>query len=127
MKTMGLNHIQIKVSDLNESLKFYTGLLGMKEISRQGRLVFLQSARGNDVVTLQQIDEPVDVSVGGLEHFGFSVPREEHAAAVEEAQKFGCEVLDVGQYGDNFLYAYIKDPDGYIIEIGGIRPATVPR
>jgi len=55
MKTMGLNHIQIKVSDLNQSLKFYTGLLGMKEIMRHGRLVFLQSARGNDVVTLQQI------------------------------------------------------------------------
>ena len=27
-------------------------------------------------------------------------------------------VLEVGQHGDNGLYAYIKDPDEYIIEIG---------
>jgi len=32
--------------------------------------------------------------------------------------KFGAEVLDVGQHGDGALYAYIKDPDDYVIEIG---------
>ena len=119
MKTMGLNHIQINVSNLERSLSFYTGLLGMKETARHGPLVFLQSAEGNDIIALHQTNEPVDGSVGGLQHFGFPVPKEDHAAAVEEARKFGCEVLSVGQHSDDDLYAYIKDPDGYTIEIEG--------
>lgn len=119
MKTMGLNHIQINVSDMERSLNFYTGLLGMRETARHGPLVFLESAEGHDVLTLHQTNDPVDGSVGGLQHFGFPVPKEEHAAAVEEARKFGCEVLGVGQHSEDVLYAYIKDPDGYIIEIEG--------
>ena len=119
MKTQGLNHIQIAVSNLERSLAFYTGLLGMHELFREGPLVFLQSAEGNDIFTLRQAQGPVDSSAGGMQHFGFAVRQEDHAAAVEEARKFGAEVLDVGQHGDDILYAYIKDPDGYVIEIGG--------
>ena len=120
MKTQGLNHIQIEVSDMDKSLNFYSGLLGMSEMFREGSLVFLRSAEGNDVFTLRQAQGPVTVDGGGLQHFGFAIKRQDHAAAVEEARRFGAEVLDVGQHpGDGGLYAYIKDPDGYIIEIGG--------
>ena len=119
MKTQGLNHIQIVVSNLERSLAFYTGLLGMHELFREGSLVFLQSAEGKDVITLRHAQGPVDGAAEGMQHFGFAVRHEDHAAAVEEARRFGAEVLDVGQHGDNGLYAYIKDPDGYIIEIGG--------
>ena len=120
MKTQGLNHIQISVSDMDRSLKFYTGLLGMRELFREGSLVFLQSAEGNDIFTLRQAEGPVDTTSVGMQHFGFAVNREDHAAAVEEVRKFGAELLDVGQHGgDQSLYAYFKDPDGYIIEIGG--------
>ena len=119
MKTQGLNHIQIVVSNLERSLAFYTGLLGMHELFREGSLVFLQSAEGKDVITLRHAQGPVDGAAGVMQHFGFSVSHEDHAAAVEEARRFGAEVLEVGQHGDNGLYVYIKDPDGYIIEIGG--------
>ncbi len=119
MKTQGLNHIQIAVSNIDRSLTFYMGLLGMRELFREGSLVFLQSAEGNDIFTLRQAQGPVDTTSVGLQHFGFAVNREDHPAAVEEVRKFGAEVLDVGQHGDKSLYAYFKDPDGYIIEIGG--------
>ena len=119
MKTQGLNHIQISVSDLDRSLTFYMGLLGMRELFREGSLVFLQSAEGNDIFTLRQDQGPVDGGVGGMQHFGFSVKREDHAAAVEEVRNFGAEVLDVGRHGEDALYAYFKDPDGYVIELSG--------
>ena len=118
MRTQSLNHIQISVSDMERSLAFYTGLLGMRELFRHGPLVFLQSPEGHDIVTLRQVEDPVDSDAGGLQHFGFAVKPEDHAAAVDEVRQFGAEVLDVGQHGDNALYAYIKDPDGYTIEIG---------
>ena len=118
MKTLGLNHLQIAVSDMDRSLDFYTGLFGMRELFREGPdLVFLRSAEGNDIFTLRRVDGPVDVKSGGMQHFGFAVNQEDHAAAVEEARAFGAEVLDVGRHGGNALYAYIKDPDDYIIEI----------
>ena len=119
MKTQGLNHIQIAVSDMDRSLAYYIELLGMRELFREGPLVFLQSAEGNDIFTLRQAEGPVDTATIGLQHFGFAVNREDHAAAVEEARKFGAEIIEVGQHGDQSLYAYFKDPDGYIIEIGG--------
>ena len=119
MKTQGLNHIQISVSDMDRSLAYYIELLGMRELFREGPLVFLQSAEGNDIFTLRQAEGPVDTAAIGLQHFGFAVNREDHAAAVDEVRKFGAEILEVGQHGDHSLYAYFKDPDGYIIEIGG--------
>ena len=84
MRTQGLNHIQIAVSDTDLSLAFYTGLLGMRELFRDGPLVFLQSAEGRDIVTLRQVEGTVDSDAGGLQHFGFTVKPEDHAAAVDE-------------------------------------------
>ena len=120
MKTQGLNHIQIGVSDMDRSIAFYTGLLGMRVLFHEGSgLVFLQNGEGDDIFTLHRMDGAVDVEAGGLQHFGFAVKREDHAAAVEEARAYGAEVVGVGQHGDGVLYAYIKDPDGYTIELGG--------
>ena len=119
MKTAGFHHIQISVTDLDKSLAFYTGLLGMKESFRVGGgLVFLSTPGSNDLLTLRPVDGPVDPEAGGLQHFGFSVAPEDHEAAVAEAKAFGAEVVDAGRQGrDERPYAYIKDPDGYVIEL----------
>ena len=73
MKTQGLNHIQIAVADMGRSLAFYMGLLGMLELFREGPLVFLQSAEGNDIFTLRQAEGPVDTAAIGLQLFGLSL------------------------------------------------------
>ena len=44
--------------------------------------------------------------------------RLDDAAAVIEARAFGAEIIEVGQHGDGAAYVYLKDPDGYVIEIG---------
>ena len=80
MKTQGLNHIQIAVSDIDRSLTFYMGLLGMRELLRKRPLVLLQSAEGNHIFTLRQAQGPVDTTPIGLQHFGFAVNREDHPA-----------------------------------------------
>lgn len=118
MKTSGLYHLQIAVSDIERSIAFYTGLLGMKESFRAGdSLVFLHTPGGRDVLTLRQADGPVDVGAGGLQHFGFQVRGATHAEAVKEARRFGAKVLSVGSHDPTTRYAYIQDPDGYVIEL----------
>ena len=119
MKTAGFHHIQISVSDMDKSLAFYTGLLGMKEAFRAESLVFLRTPGSNDLLTLRPVDGPVDPEAGGMQHFGFSVAPEDHENAMAEAKAFGAEVVDVGRQGrDERPYGYIKDPDGYVIELG---------
>ena len=119
MKTSGFHHIQISVSDLDKSLAFYTGLLGMEEAFRAGGgLVFLRTPGASDLLTLRPIDGPVDPEAGGMQHFGFSLAPEDHEAALAEAKAFGAEIVDAGRQGrDERPYAYIKDPDGYTIEL----------
>jgi catechol 2,3-dioxygenase-like lactoylglutathione lyase family enzyme len=119
MKTQRLNHLQIAVTDLERSLAFYEGLFGMQELFRAGPdMVFLKSPDADDLFTLRRIDEPLDTTAGGLQHFGFTVSKEAHAVAVEEARALGAEIIEVGQHGDGAAYVYLKDPDGYVIEIG---------
>lgn len=132
MKTSGLYHLQIAVSDLGRSVAFYTGLLGMKETFRVGDgLVFLHTPGGRDALALRQADGPVDSGAGGLQHFGFQVRGMSHAEAVEQTRRFGAKVLSVGSHDATTRYAYIQDPDGYVIELDGddgepARPAQRP-
>ena len=46
MKTQGLNHIQIAVSDMERSLALYTGLLGMRELFRDRPWPSCKSPKG---------------------------------------------------------------------------------
>ena len=107
------------MTDLQRSLAFCDGLFGKQELFRAGPdIVFLKSPNADDLFTLRRVDEPVDACAGGMQHFGFTVNQEAHAAAVEDLRAFGAEIIEVGQHGDGAPYAYLKDPDGYVIEIG---------
>ena len=83
-----------------------------------GNLVFLKTPGSNDLLTLHPVDGAVDPEAGGLQHIGFSISPEDHEAAVAEAKAFGAEVVDISEPGrDRRPYVYIKDPDGYVIEL----------
>ena len=52
IKTKGLRHININVGDISRSLAFYQQVFGMKEMFRDGGLVFLTTPGGDDTITL---------------------------------------------------------------------------
>ena len=117
MKTKGLYHIQINVLDMDRSLAFYTGFLGMKVAFRAGELVFLSSQDGGDLLTLNPTGVQVDNKTGGLQHFGFMVSPEEMDKGLMEAEAHGVEVVSTGQHEDGERYVYLRDPDGYLVEL----------
>jgi len=45
LKTHGVLHFSLPVTDLDRSRKFYEGVLGMKVVEQSPRMVFLQSGR----------------------------------------------------------------------------------
>ena len=58
IKTKGVVHFTIPVSDLARSEKFYTELLGFKFVRKNARMVFLQS--GDDYFVLTYSENPID-------------------------------------------------------------------
>ena len=91
MKTSGMYHIQISVSDIDRSLAFYTGLIGMEELFRAGETVFLRAQGARDLLVLQPVEGPVDPKASGMDHFGFYVTPANLDVAVAEVRAAGVE------------------------------------
>lgn len=117
-------HTMIRVKDIEKSLKFYTELLGLK-IVREKRLddcnlYFLSDEKGNAQIELTYNDKtPEDgYQIGtGFGHFGFSTDSMDKFE--EKMQNLGYEYLyppyKLSATGSTI--AFVKDPDGYEIEI----------
>ncbi len=120
IKTKGLTHLNIAVSDLRRSLDFYQKVFGMEVQFWSGdSMVFLNTPGSEDLITLQQAEEDGTVGQGGgFTHFGFSlVDAKDVDDAVEQVKAAGGKVLDVGDHAPGEPYIYLEDPDGYVIEL----------
>ncbi|MGH7949535.1 MAG: VOC family protein, partial [Candidatus Binataceae bacterium] len=72
IKTRGLNHININVSDVKRSLRFYQQAFGLEVMFWEGdKMVFLRTPGANDTITLCQAESRAPVAGGGVSHFGF--------------------------------------------------------
>src|SRR5437660_8903602 len=87
-------YVGIRVKDLEESIKFYTKVLGMKLTGRQrieetkGDVAGLQSGKSEFVLELNHYDDdsPYNTKyiVGeGLDHLAFKVRSEEHTSELQ--------------------------------------------
>jgi catechol 2,3-dioxygenase-like lactoylglutathione lyase family enzyme len=117
LKVKGLSHVQINVSDLERSLRFYRDALGLVERTRTGPFVLLASPESGDFVSISQ-DRPVGAP--GLGHFGLHLEADDIAAAIRALEAAGGKLVSGDQY-PNFPSARVADPDGYVIEIH-LRP-----
>ena len=75
LKTQGMLHFSLAVTDLDRSRKFYEGVLGLKVIEQSPRMVFLQT--GDDYLILAKGNEPLkfDSSKSTPVHHAFRVKR----------------------------------------------------
>lgn len=121
VKTQGLTHIHLVVRDLGRSLRFYREVFGMEERFRDGpHMVFLNTPGSIDLITLNQDPEEVDLagSKGGIAHFGFRLSNpSDLGAAITEVERAGGKLLSRGKHASGAPFAYVADPDGYIIEL----------
>ena len=81
-------------------------------------MVFLRTPGAADTVTLRRSDSsdrPGDG--GGIGHFGFRLFDEKDLdQAVEEVERAGGRLIRRGEHPDGQPFAYVADPDGYVIE-----------
>ena len=120
LKTHGVLHFSLPVTDLDRSRKFFEGLLGMKVIEQSPRMVFLQTgedylilAKGRDVLKF-------DSSKNTPVHHAFKVTREDFEPSIEFLRKNGVEVFNIEDRNEGVFWgpqAYFLDPDGNKLEI----------
>ena len=117
VKTKGIAHFSIPVTDTKRSKEWYTRHLGMKMLADAGNMVFLDS--GGDCIILVKVDKPISTSHVVDMHHSFLVDHDEYEAAIKDLKANGVEVLysEDRQGGVvNGPRAYFHDPDGTVLE-----------
>jgi len=122
IETRGIRHVHLLVRDLPLSVAFYEAAFGMTVAFRDGKILFLRSPGGGDDLALHQAstpDEKVRVGQpGGFEHFGITVTdRTRLGEAIAAVEAAGGALVEKGVHASGSPFAYISDPDGYLIEI----------
>lgn len=116
---MRLAHTMIRVHDLERSLDFYTGFLGLREVRRkdlgdEATLVFLADEAEHHHVELTWNKDGRDYELGDqFGHLAFWA--DDLDAVVQEVESRGWWYRR--SRPDPSRYIFVKDPDGYDIEI----------
>ena len=119
-----LNHAVLYVSNLERSVAFYTGPLGMTEIRRRevpaGKytLAFVGYGDGAEIELTYNWDQETPYEVGsGFGHLAVGMP--DIAAVCDRIRAAGARVTrEPGpvQHGTTVI-AFVEDPDGYKVEL----------
>jgi lactoylglutathione lyase len=129
MKVKKLLHTRMRVSDLDETIRFYTTVLGLEVIERKSsprgsQLAFLKTPNSDELIELTSFPPSGPVKVQeDLVHLAFQVENLDEAIASLNAM--GVKITDgptKTSSGSRFIF--IDAPDGYEIELIE-RPATV--
>lgn len=117
---MRILHTMIRVRDLEKSLEFYCGFIGLREAGRkrigdEATLVFLTDEEGRVFVELTYNHDNPEYTLGDqFGHLAFGVP--DLDAVEAEIRRRGWEYWpsrpEVGS-----RYLFVCDPDGYDVEI----------
>ena len=119
IKARGLRHINLNVRDIGRSLKFYQEAFGLEVKFWEGRtLVFLHSHGVDETITLCQAKADEPIAGGGVSHFGFSIGKNNLDEIVRQVEHAGGKLQSRGEHAPGAPYAYLTDPDGYVIELG---------
>ena len=120
MPDYALYHTMIRVRDLDTSLAFYTGFLGLEEVRRHDlgdecTLVFLSDKARNYYLELTYNKDGRDYELG--DQFGhLALLTEDLDAVIAEVESKGWWYRK-SKPAASSRYIFVKDPDGYDIEI----------
>ncbi len=129
MKVKKLLHTRMRVSDLDETIRFYTTVLGLEVIERKisprgSHLAFLRVPNSDELIELTSFPPSGPVKVQeDLVHLAFQVDNLDEAIASLNAM--GVKITDgptKTSSGSRFIF--LDAPDGYEIELIE-RPAAV--
>ena len=130
IRVRGIDHVVLRVSDLNRSLGFYVDVLGCHEERRIEELGLVQLRAGSALIDLLDLTKPLG-QLGGdppgeggrnVDHVALALAEFDEAKLKAHLEAHGVEPGEVSsRYGAEGFgpSMYIRDPDGNVIELKG--------
>lgn len=125
-----IDHVVLRVSDLDRMLEFYCGLLGCTVERRKDSIGLIQLRAGRSLVDLVPVDGELGRAGGAapgnegrnMDHLCFRLETFDEASLVEHLTRHGVEPGTVrSRYGaeGEGPSMYVEDPEGNTIELKG--------
>ena len=115
---MKLAWTTLRVSDLERSLDFYSGLLGLGPTVRLGtsehRVVMLGA---QDSVKLELVWEDGPIPESGGRGVSVGLIPDDLDGAVAMLREHGCELTGPISPDDTIRFFFVSDPDGYTVQL----------
>ncbi len=112
LKAATLNHVTVKVPNLQRTSKFYQELFGMK-LAQQSETIHILSV-GNSFFGIEQKPGPA-----GLDHFDFGLEEWDAAAMHAKLKALGLSQTPNSR-GDAESFKF-TDPDGFVVQVNGTK------
>ena len=130
---LGLDHVVLRVTDLDRARDFYCDVLGCRVEVFQKKIGLLQLRAGDSLIDLVPVDGQLGRMGGAppgpqgrnMDHFCLRVRPFDAAGIMAHLTAHGVDPGNVEQrYGAEGMgpSIYLKDPDGNVVELKG--PAT---
>jgi catechol 2,3-dioxygenase-like lactoylglutathione lyase family enzyme len=122
----GLDHVVLRVADLDRAVRFYCEVLGCSEERRVASISLVQLRAGASLIDLVPAagapEVPRDQEAGNMDHFALRIDPFDEGTLRAHLADHGVEVGEVARrYGAEGQgpSLYIQDPDGNTVELKG--------
>ncbi len=118
---LGIDHVVLRVADLERAIAFYEGVLGAKVERRSESFGLVQLRAGRSLVDLIKASE-TDREGANMDHFALRIEPFDEAAIRAHLAAHGIDAGELKtRYGadGNGPSLYIQDPDGNTVELKG--------
>jgi len=133
LQILGLDHVVLRVTNLDRARTFYCGVLGCRVEVFQKKIGLLQLRAGDSLIDLVPVDgvlgreggAPPGAEGRNMDHFCLRVRPFDAGAIMVHLRDRGVDPGKVEQrYGAEGMgpSLYLRDPDGNVVELKG--PAT---
>jgi catechol 2,3-dioxygenase-like lactoylglutathione lyase family enzyme len=124
---VGLNHVAISVTDIDEAVAYYTDIMGFPEAFRRvndaGQITLLYVQISED--TFIELQPANDQRPPGINHFGVQV--ENMAMANAMFKERGATISEPRAGSTMAILSNITDLNGIRIELGELPPESLQR
>lgn len=127
---LGIDHVVLRVRDMDRMIRFYEDVLGCRVEKRQEKLGLIQLRAGSSLIDLVDVAGELGRMGGAapgregrnLDHFALRIAAFDAAALRAHLARHGIEMGDVkpryGAEGEG-PSVYIEDPEGNVLELKG--------
>lgn len=115
----GINHITIRVNDIERAEEFYGDILGFELIRKMGQSMSVYQVGEEDTLVLVEAETSYDPSSRDyrVDHFGFYLDSEEEVDELAEYfREEEVSILSGPANRKRGRFVFISDPDGNMLE-----------